>query len=150
LKIIERPLRLEFLTALAIQCKLPKVTIKPNFLSDDEGLPTSFASGGNPDIECYENKETALVEVTLLTGTQQHIRESYSVQRHLEEFKVKNNNSYSIFISPKCFIDTCRHASYIKFQFGLDVKIFDIDLFVKQLETNKTLRNVAFTDTSCN
>jgi len=149
LKIIERPLRLEFLTALAIQCKLPKVTIKPNFLSDDEGLPTSFASGGNADIECYENIDTALVEVTLLTGTQQHIRESYSVQRHLEEFKTKNENSYSIFISPKCFIDTCRNAAFIKFQYGLDVKILDIDLFVNQLENQKSLRNVAYTATSC-
>lgn len=150
LKIIERPLRLEFLTALAIQCKLPKVTIKPNFLSDDEGLPTSFASGGNPDIECYENNDTALVEVTLLTGTQQHIRESYSVHRHLEEFKTKNENSYTIFISPKCFIDTCRNSAYIKFQYDLDVKILDIDLFVNQLENQNTLKNVAYTATSCN
>lgn len=150
LKIIERPLRLEFLTALAIQCKLPKVTIKPNFLSDDEGLPTSFASGGNPDIECYENKDTALVEVTLLTGTQQHIRESYSVHRHLEDFVNKGANAYSIFISPKCFIDTCRNAAFIKFQYGLDVKILDIDLFVNQLENQNTLKNVAYTATSCN
>ena len=149
LKIIERPLRLEFLTALAIQCKLPQVTIKPNFLCDDEGLPTSFAAGGNPDIECYENKDTALVEVTLLTGTQQHIRESYSVHRHLEDFKTKNENSYSIFVSPKCFIDTCRNAAFIKFQYGLDVKILDIDLFVNQLESQKSLRNVAYTETSC-
>lgn len=150
LKIIERPLRLEFLTALAIQCKLPQLTIKPNFLSDDEGLPTSFASGGNPDIECYENKDIALIEVTLLTGTQQHIRESYSVQRHLEEFKIRNKNSYSIFISPKCFIDTCRNAAFIKFQYDLDVRILDIELFVKQLEKYSTLRKIAFTSTSCN
>jgi len=149
LKIIERPLRLEFLTSLAIQCKLPKVTIKPNFLSDDEGLPTSFASGGNPDIECYENNDIALVEVTLLTGTQQHIRESYPVHRHLEEFKTKKENSYTIFISPKCFIDTCRNAAFIKFQYGLDVKILDIDLFVNQLENQNTLKNVAYTATSC-
>ena len=150
LKIIERPLRLEFLTALAIQCKLPKVTIIPNFLSDDEGLPTSFASGGNPDIVCHENQDTVLVEVTLLTGTQQHIRESFSIQRHLEEFKTKNKNSYSIFVSPKCFIDTCRNAAYIKFQYDLDVKILDVDLFVNQLENQNTLKDVAYTKTSCN
>ena len=79
LKIIDQPLRLEFLTSLAILKKLPNITVKPNFVSDDEGLPTSFASGGNPDIECLEDKDTVLVEVTLLTGTQQHIRESFSV-----------------------------------------------------------------------
>ncbi|MBU0578697.1 MAG: hypothetical protein V1910_00860 [bacterium] len=32
--------------------KVPNVVVKPNFVSDDEDLPTSFASGGNPDIEC--------------------------------------------------------------------------------------------------
>ena len=59
--------------------KLPNVVVKPNFVSDDEGLPTSFRSGGSPDIECLEDKDTILVEVTLLTGTQQHIRESFSM-----------------------------------------------------------------------
>jgi hypothetical protein len=145
LKFIDGPLRLEFLTALAIQCKLPKVIIKPNFLTDDEGLPTSFAPGGNPDIECYEFNDTALVEVTLLTGTQQHIRESFSIHRHLEEFVMNHENTYSIFISPKAFIDTLRYAEFIKFNNNLDVKILNIDIFINQLECQKTLRNVAFT-----
>ena len=68
----------------------------------------------------------------------------------LVHFKTKNENSYSIFISPKCFIDTCRHSSYIKYQFNLDVKILDIDLFLNQLEEHKTLKNIAFSRTSCN
>ena len=149
LKIIERPLRLEFLTSLAVMSKLPNVIVKPNFISDDEGLPTSFASGGNPDIECLEGKQTILLEVTLLTGTQQHIRESYSVQRHLEEYINKGLNAYAIFVSPKAFIDTCRNAEYIKFQYKLEVRILDIDLFLSQLETNSTLNNVAYTASSC-
>ena len=53
LKIIAQPLRLEFLTSLAILKKLPNVVVKPNFVSDDEGLPTSFASGGNPDKQFF-------------------------------------------------------------------------------------------------
>ncbi|OEG69562.1 hypothetical protein ATZ36_08825 [Candidatus Endomicrobiellum trichonymphae] len=65
LMVIEQPLRLEFLISLAI---LKNVTVKPNFISNDEGLPTSFAAGGNPDIECFENDDTVLVEATLLTG----------------------------------------------------------------------------------
>ena len=40
LKVIEQPLRLEFLTSLAILKRLPNVAVKPNFISDDEGLPT--------------------------------------------------------------------------------------------------------------
>lgn len=138
LKIIEQPLRLEFLTSLAILKKLPNVVVKPNFVSDDEGLPTSFASGGNPDIECLEDRDTILVEVTLLTGTQQHIRESFSVHRHLEEYIKHGTKSYSVFISPKSFIDTERYFSFIK-KDGLEVRISDIDKFVSSLETKATL-----------
>ncbi len=138
LRIIEQPLRLEFLTSLAILKKLPNVMVRPNFISDDEGLPTSFASGGSPDIECLEDHDTVLVEVTLLTGTQQHIRESFSVHRHLEEYIKKNIKSYSVFISPKFFIDTERYFDFIK-KDGLEVRISDIDKFVNSLEMATTL-----------
>src|SRR3989344_170166 len=138
LRVIEQPLRLEFLTSLAILKKLPNVVVRPNFVSDDEGLPTSFASGGNPDIECLEDKDTVLIEVTLLTGTQQHIRESFSVHRHLEEYVKKGTKSYSVFISPKSFIDTERYFDFIK-KDGLEVRISDIAKFVSSLETKVTL-----------
>ena len=138
LKVIDQPLRLEFLTSLAILKRLPNVSVKPNFISDDEGLPTSFASGGKPDIECLENKDTILVEVTLLTGTQQHIRESFSIRRHLEDYIVRGIKAYSVFISPQAFIDTRRYAEFIKTD-GIEVRILDIDKFVYNLEEKTTL-----------
>jgi AlwI restriction endonuclease. len=142
LKIIEQPLRLEFLTSLAVLKKLPNVVVKPNFVSDDEGLPTSFASGGTPDIECFEKPDTILLEVTLLTGTQQHIRECYSIHRHLEDYIKRGIKSYSVFISPKSFIDTERYFNFIKTKDGLEVRISDIDKFVLNLEKKKTLNEV--------
>jgi len=126
------------LTSLAILKKLSNVIVKPNFVSDDEGLPTSFASGGSPDIECLENKDAVLVEVTLLTGTQQHIRESFSIHRHLEEYVKTKKRSYSVFISPKTFIDTERYFNFIK-KDGLEVRVSDINKFVNNLETKLTL-----------
>jgi len=143
LKIIEQPLRLEFLTSLAILKKLPTVIVKPNYISDDEGLPMSFASGGLPDIECNEKSNTILLEVTLLTGTQQFIRESFSVHRHLEDFINKGISTYSIFISPKSFIDTERYFRFIKNQNGLEVRIADIDKFVNRLEEKPSLNEVS-------
>ncbi|TAE75831.1 MAG: AlwI family type II restriction endonuclease [Bacteroidetes bacterium] len=148
LRIIENPLRLEFLTTLAILKKLPYTDVKPNFIADDEGLPVSFAQGGMADIECFEGKDTILVEVTLLTGTQQHIRESFSVQRHLEDYLNKKIKAFSLFISPKVFVDTCRYAKFIA-QDGFEIKILDIDLFVIQLEKYRTLQQVAYQASSC-
>ncbi|MFA7288642.1 MAG: AlwI family type II restriction endonuclease [Melioribacteraceae bacterium] len=140
LRLIEQPLRLEFLTALAISKKLPLINLKPNFITDDEGLPTSFASGGVPDIECVEEKDTVLVEVTLLTGTQQHIRESFSIHRHLEEYIKKGIKSYSVFISPRSFIDTERYFNFIK-KDGLEIRISNIDKFVQKLEEETSLND---------
>lgn len=148
LKVIENPLRLEFLISLAILKKMPFTEVKPNFIADDEGLPVSFAQGGQADIECFENDDTILVEVTLLTGTQQHIRESFSVQRHLESYLNKNIKAFSIFISPKVFIDTCRYAEFIQ-QKGFEIRILNIDVFINQLEKYTDLKKVAYKTSSC-
>ena len=149
LKIIEQPLRLEFLTSLALLKKLTNISVKPNLICDDEGLPISFASGNKPDIECLENDRNILVEVTLLTGSQQHIRESYSITRHLQDFLQKNTNSFTLFISPKVFKDTCSHAEFMKYKDNIDIKILDIDLFIAQLEIYKNLYDISYSKTSC-
>ena len=99
---------------------------------DDEEIAEEIA------IECVEEKDTVLVEVTLLTGTQQHIRESFSIHRHLEEYVKRGTKSYSVFISPKSFIDTERYFDFIK-KDGLEVRISDIDKFVNSLEMKTTL-----------
>ncbi|MDR3256998.1 MAG: AlwI family type II restriction endonuclease [Endomicrobium sp.] len=143
LNIIEQPLRLEFLISIALLKKLKNINVNPNFISDDEGLPTSFASGGNPDIECLEDEDTILVEVTLLTGTQQHIRESFSVHRHLEAFINKGINAYSVFISPQIFIDTKRYFNFIKND-GFEIRTSEITTFVNALEKYQTLNDATF------
>ena len=68
LKFLAAPVRLEFLTALAIKSKFPHVSVKPNYSPDDTGLPTSTAGGNKGDIECYENGKGILVEVTMAEG----------------------------------------------------------------------------------
>jgi hypothetical protein len=63
-------MRLEFLISIHIPLRVLECYCKTNFISDDEGLPTDFASDGNLDSEY--NK---------------HIRESFSV--HIETFVKK-------------------------------------------------------------
>ncbi len=149
LKVIEQPLRLEFLTALAIMKNLPNVLVKPNFISDDEGLPVRFASGGGADIECKERNIKILIEVTLLKGTQQHIRESFSIQRHLEDAIKRGEEACTVFISPKVYIDTCRYVNFVKVQDNLNIHVLDINDFITQLEKYDTFENVTSTYSSC-
>ena len=105
-------------------------------------LPTSFALGGKPDIECSEEEDTILLEVTLLTGTQQHIRESFSVHRHLEEYVKKGSKSYAVFLSPKAFIDTLRYFNFIK-KDGFDIRTLNLSKFINNLELKKTMYEVS-------
>lgn len=145
LKFIEAPLRLEFLTSLAILKQIKNIEISPNYIVDDEGLPTSHAPGNGADIECVENKQYALVEVTLLKGAQQNIREIPAITRHLSDNINKGNvDSYSLFIAPQISQDSWRMAGYIKFSENKDIKVLNIHDFVSLLEQKTNLRDVSF------
>ena len=99
LKYLSNPVRLEFLTALAVKSKFPNVRVIPNYPVDDEGIPTSTAGGiGNTgDIECYENVNGILIEVTMSEGRTQTVMEVWPIARHLQEFGKKTKNSMCYF-----------------------------------------------------
>lgn len=134
LSLIPSPLRLEFLTTLAILSKYPAARVKPNYISDDEGLPSAHAPGNGADIECNEDEHCTLLEVTLLNGVAQVQREMPPISRHLEQKKTKNQNSMTFFIAPRIHGDTIRWASFIKHKDDLDIYSFSISNFLNELE----------------
>ncbi|MFA5935050.1 MAG: AlwI family type II restriction endonuclease [Candidatus Paceibacterota bacterium] len=138
LKYIQSPLRLEFLTSLAVLNKYPSIKIVPNYISDDEGLPSSHAPGNNADIECYEATRCSLLEVTLLNGTAQVSREMAPISRHLADKKIKNNESISFFIAPKIHEDTIKWIQFIEHKDKLIIFAFSIEDFISKLETNNS------------
>lgn len=142
LKIINGPTRLEFLISIAIKKTFENVTVKPNYTVDDEGLPRRHASGGLPDIECYDNKYNSLFEVTLLTGTQQNIREMPSICRHLRDQVLRNINSFSVFIAPTLHNDSIEYAKFIKFKDNLDIVPLSINEFIATAEMNSNLEKL--------
>lgn len=142
LKIISGPTRLEFLISIAIKKTFENVTVKPNYTVDDEGLPRRHASGGLPDIECYDNKYNSLFEVTLLTGTQQNIREMPSICRHLRDQVLRNINSFSVFIAPTLHNDSIEYAKFIKFKDNLDIVPLSISEFIATAEMNSNLEKL--------
>lgn len=144
LKYIPRPLRFEFLASLAIVNKYPDYIVKPNYIIDDEGLPSSHAPGNNPDIECLkiQDNSAVLIEVTLLNGTAQFKNEGFSIPRHLDEYKkTKRNNSFALFIAPQIFKDTQRYFKFILDDENLDVRAFDIKQFVDNCDKDNQLQN---------
>jgi hypothetical protein len=142
LKFLPNPVRLEFLTALAIKSKLPEIRVIPNYPCDDEGLPTSTAGGvgDQGDIECFEKSNGILVEVTMTEGTTQTKMEVWPISRHLEAFQNKYTpNSQCIFIAPTIFKDSERQIAYVKHTANLTIRPYRIDDFISYLETSNKL-----------
>jgi hypothetical protein len=135
LSLIPSPLRLEFLTSLAVLSKFPNAVVKPNYISDDEGLPSSHAPGNGADIECYENENCTLLEVTLLNGVAQVQREMPPISRHLEGKKTEKPTAITFFIAPTIHIDTVRWVEFIKTRNDLDIYAFSISDFIEKLDT---------------
>lgn len=102
LKFIDAPVRLEFLAAIALVKYFDNIDVCPNYPIDDEGLPTSTASGGKADIECYQSDDYALVEVTLMTGAaNQTEHEMTSIEDHLIEAAENTNYfTFALFVAP--------------------------------------------------
>lgn len=143
LKFIPAPVRLEFLSALAIKSKLPRVRVIPNYACDDTGLPTSTAGGGIGDIECFENANGILVEVTMAEGRQQTMMEIWPIARHLAEFKTKYTlNSQCVFIAPSIFSDSKMQVRYVGDMEGHIIRPYPITEFIEYLETTSALYSV--------
>jgi len=140
LKLLAAPSRLEFLTALAIKSKMPGVRVVPNYSCDDTGLPTSTAGGNKGDIECYEQQNGILVEVTMSTGRNQTIMEVWPIERHLDDFQ-KEINAQCVFIAPSIFHDSLQQIHFVKFQSKgkKEIRPFAINDFVNYLENAQTL-----------
>lgn len=135
LKFINNSLRLEFLTALILKKKFINLQIKPNYKIDDEGMPTSFASGGKADIICIDKFGNTLFEVTLLTGTAQNIREMPAITRHLKDSIREFSNSFAVLICPKVSNDTLTFSKYIKYAENLDILPISIPEFIESINS---------------
>ena len=119
---------------------LPHVVVIPNYPIDDTGLPTSTAGGGYGDIECLENPNAVLVEVTMAQGRTQTIMEVWPIERHLEEFIRKYNlSSQCLFVAPTIFNDTERQIKFVKADKGLTIRPLKIKDFINYLENSKKL-----------
>jgi hypothetical protein len=140
LKYISAPVRFEFLTAILLAKVYPELKIQANYIIDDEGLPTSFAPGCGADIICCDNLGNILFEVTLLTGTQQNIREMPSIQRHLEKIIKIAPDSFSVMICPSVHPDTISYSKWLKDTKKLIVVVLETKKFVASLDAQKNAR----------
>lgn len=141
LKYLSNPVRLEFLTALAVKSKFPAVKVIPNYPVDDEGIPTSTAGGvGNTgDIECFEDVNGILIEVTMSEGRTQTMMEVWPISRHLTEFSKKVENSMCYFVKPSIFSDSEKQIDYVKQTENLFISPKTIEEFLEHLESNSVL-----------
>ena len=141
LKYLYEPVRLEFLTALAIKSAFPDAQVLPNYPADDEGLPTSTAGGRGDqgDIECFEGACGTLVEVTMSGGRTQTMMEVWPISRHLEAFQKTSPGAMCYFVAPSIFLDSARQIRFAWKEDGLHIVPKTIAEFIAHLESNDTL-----------
>lgn len=135
LRIIDKPTRFEFLVSIALKQHFKDLIIRPNYKSDDEGIPTFTAAGGMADIECFDKDCNPLVEVTLMQARTQATNEMPAITRHLSEAieKYPNTKVFTIFIAPTLHADTIYMAKFSKFQYNVDIVTMNIKKFIEKL-----------------
>ena len=141
LKVIDTPTRLEFLISISLKQHFCDAKIIPNYKIDDEGLPTSTATGGKADIECFDKDCTPIVEVTLMTSKAQSINEIPGITRHLQErqMKYKDSKVFSLFIAPHIHSETMYMIEFSKFRSNIDIIPYTIIEYIKHLTIKKSL-----------
>ena len=143
LKLLPGPVRLEFLTSIAMVQNFENLDVTPNYTIDDEGLPTNTASGGKADIVCFDKEYQSLVEVTLMCGRQDQVNnEIVPIRRHLLEEKKNQENTFSVFVAPTIHEDTKQIAGWYKFKEGLDIVTYAIDEFVDKIKKEDNISNL--------
>lgn len=142
LKYLYEPVRLEFLTALAIKANFPEADVRPNYPVDDEGIPTSTAGGygDQGDIECFEDGIGTLIEVTMSEGGAQTKMEIWPIGRHLEKFRKSSPEAVCYFVAPSIFRDSVRQIEFLREKDDLHIIPKTIAEFVAHLESSNTLR----------
>lgn len=135
LKLLPGPVRLEFLTSIAMVQNFENLNVIPNYTIDDEGLPTNTALGGKADIVCFDKEYQSLLEVTLMCGRQAQVNnEIVPIRRHLLEEKKSHEKTFSVFIAPIIHEDTKQMAEWYKFKEDLDIATYAIDEFVEKIK----------------
>lgn len=144
LKYINRPTRLEFLTAVYLQKKFTDCIITPNYSVDDEGIPKFTASGGKADIECIDKNHNSLFEVTLLCDKQgQTVNEIVPIRRHLLSTLEMNEQSFSVFIAPRIHPDTIEMVEWYKHKDNINILPFTINNFINEFNPINNLTELA-------
>ena len=138
LRILPGPVRLEFLTSIAMVQNFENLDVTPNYSIDDEGLPTNTASGGKADIVCFDRKNQSLVEVTLMCGRQDQVNnEIVPIRRHLIEERKQFPDTFSVFVAPIVHEDARQMAEWYKHKEDIDILPYDIEEFIEKLQDNQ-------------
>ncbi len=140
LRLIDKPLRLEFLSAIFLKQHFENLSVIPNYKSDDEGLPVYTASGNKPDIVAMDTKAQSYVEVSLIRDRSQS--EMIPIARHLKEL-IKNSTDirekFSVFVAPNIHDDAKEYAEFAHFKDNINICCYAINDFIKKVENSTEL-----------
>ncbi len=145
LKTIDAPLRLEFLTAIALKQQFPSLKVEPGYSVDDYGTPTSFAGAGHPDIICKEGNNEIIIELTTIRSAQQIASEMVPIHHHLLDLinRGSQNKDYGlIFIAPIIHERSYTYGKFMHFEEDLCIANIKIEDFKNELSQKNNLKEL--------
>lgn len=134
-KLISKPLRFEFLTALTLQKQFKDILVEPNYSIDDEGMPVSFAPGGKPDIVCTDKNGKVCFEVSLIMS-RQVTDEMIPIQRHLEDVLQNDDKAFTVFLDSYIHPDAKNYVEWLadkKFIYIIPIEIKTFTSKIKEM-----------------
>lgn len=142
LKLIDKPLRFEFLTAIFLKQVFKESEISSNYICDDEGIPIRFAGGNKADILATDEKTQSFVEVSLMQGRIQVANEMIPIQRHLiQNLKDKTikKEKFSLFIAPSIHEDVIKFSQFSEYTDKANISCYDIKSFIKKANNSSEI-----------
>ena len=145
---IQMPLKLEFYISILIYLKYGnEYIVKPNYKTDDKGIPYQHAPGNIGDINITSNLVNWLVEVTLIRNkTQQFNNETANCIRHLRQGD--EPHKYLSFVAPIVYPDTEEFyknsiiGMIIEDEENCYIKPYNIDDFVTVTQSRSNLSDM--------
>ncbi|MEG0034282.1 MAG: AlwI family type II restriction endonuclease, partial [Bacilli bacterium] len=95
-----------------------------------------------PDIYCKEGNMSILIEVTMLSSTQQNVRETPPVTAHLKKEMDKNNNSFTLFIAPIIHEQTTIFMNLTCLSYNISIITNTIKDFVLKIQNIEHLSQI--------
>lgn len=136
---VPNSVRLEWFIAMFVAKIYGSKYVNPNLILDNNGIPKSFAPGGQADIEFNTDELYCLIEVTLMKDYKQQLNsETTSIADHLNSLDI-NKNKCSLLIAPLIHYRVAKFFEFTNMCEDATIVASTIEHFIESVKDNNSV-----------